>query len=70
MLNHVQKDHRSFLTIPHGRFPETDFGNPSLFPKIYPTLFPYEIRGFEDNSRQHKITFKQHVKHLLQLKDK
>ena len=41
----------------------------SLFPKMYPTLFPYGIGGFEDKNRKINISFKRHVKHLLQLND-
>ena len=69
-LKHIQKKEGSFLTIPHGPNPENEFGNPLLFPKMYPTLFPYGIGGFEEESRKHKISLKRHVKHLLQLNDK
>ena len=64
-LNHIQKKQGAFLTIPHGRDPESEFANPCLFPKMYPTLFPYGVGGFEDESRRYKISFKAHVKHLL-----
>ena len=49
-LKHVQKKPGGFLTIPHGSQPEVEFGNPTLFPKMYPTLFPYGVGGIEDES--------------------
>lgn len=64
-LNHIQKKGGSYLTIPHDTNPECEFNNPSLFPKMYPTLFPYGVGGFEDENRKYKISFKRHVKHLL-----
>ena len=69
-VNHVRKNHGSFLTVPHGSVPENEFDNPSLFPRMFPTLFPYGIGGFEDGNRKYNISFKHHVKHLLNLHDK
>ena len=69
-INHVRKNHGAFLTVPHGGVPENEFDNPSLFPKMFPTLFPYGVGGFEDGNRKYKISFKCHVKHLLNLNDK
>ena len=69
-VNHVPKNHGSFLTVPHGCVPENEFNNLSLFPKMFPTLFPYGIRGFEDGNRKYSISFKHHVKHLLNLNNK
>ena len=69
-LKHIQKTDGSFLTIPHGPHPENEFNNPLLFPKMFPTLFPYGIGGFEDENRKHKISLNRHVKHLLKLNDK
>ncbi|KAF8226030.1 hypothetical protein L208DRAFT_1304229, partial [Tricholoma matsutake] len=51
-LRHVQKKKGSYLKLPHGMSPENEFMNPQLFPKIYPTLFPFGIGGFEDPARK------------------
>jgi uncharacterized protein DUF6570/helitron helicase-like protein len=69
-LNHVQKKGGECLIIPHGRDPLCEFNNPSLFPKMFPTLFPYGVGGFEDDIRKYKIPFKRHIKHFLSLNDK
>ena len=57
-LRHVQKKKGSYLKLPHGMSPENKFMNPQLFPKIYPTLFPFGIGGFEDPARKERISFK------------
>ncbi|RHZ71358.1 hypothetical protein Glove_259g21 [Diversispora epigaea] len=41
----------------------------SLLPAAFPTLFPYGVGGYEDNSHKHNIPFKQYVKHLLRVHD-
>jgi len=68
-LRHVQKRGGGYLTLPHDVQPVNEFTNPKLFPMLYPTLFPYGIGGFEDQSRKQPISLKHHVKHLLNLAD-
>ena len=55
-LNHFRKKSGMFIAIPHGAHPENEFNNSSLFPKMYPTLFPYGVGGFEDDARKYKIS--------------
>ena len=69
-LKHVQKKEGAFIVVPHGGQPESEFTNPCLFPKLYPSLFPYGVGGFEDESRKYSIPFKNHVKHVLKLNDR
>ena len=47
-IRHFADSTKSYLEMPHGPEPENEFCNPTLFPKLYPTLFPYGIGGFED----------------------
>ncbi|KAF8237218.1 hypothetical protein L208DRAFT_1248997 [Tricholoma matsutake] len=68
-LRHVQKKKGGFLKLPHDPIPENEFVNPKLFPKIYPTLFPFGIGGFEDQTQKQPISLKWHTKHLLNLTD-
>ncbi|KIM73535.1 hypothetical protein PILCRDRAFT_81058, partial [Piloderma croceum F 1598] len=55
--------------IPHNPEPVNEFCNPSLFPMIYPCLFPYGIGGLEYRKRSSGLTLKRHVKHLFNLAD-
>jgi len=59
-----------FLAVPHEPVPVNEFFDPSLFPMLYPTLFPYGIGGVEDKRRMVTISFENHVKHLLSLADR
>ncbi len=68
-LRHLH-DGGSFLQMPHGKDPCNEYHNPMLFPLMYPTLFPYGVGGFDDDSRVSKIGMKTHVKHLMSLPDR
>jgi hypothetical protein len=69
-MDHLKKPGANFLEIPHHREPANEFKNPALFSKMYPTLFPYGLGGFEDSNRRTKLEFKRHVKHLFNLADR
>lgn len=58
-----------YVEMQHDYLPENEFFNPVLFPKAYPTLFPYGVGGFEDRDRPVALSMKHHVKHLLNLGD-
>jgi hypothetical protein len=60
----------AFLAVPHEPVPVNEFFNPSLFPMLYPTLFPYGIGGVEDKRRTVAISFENHIKHFLSLADR
>ena len=69
-LRHIKKG-GGYIQIPHDPTPVNEFCNPSLFPMIYPTLFPYGVGGFEDKTHcQIPISMKRHVKHLCGLADR
>ena len=44
----MQKDSDADLYIFRGSSPISEYNNPSLFPGMFPTLFPYGIGGFDD----------------------
>lgn len=67
---HLRKKGGSFLQIPHDPKPVNEFFNPTLFPMIYPTLYPYGIGGFKDDCRRVKVSMQRHVKHLFSLYDR
>ncbi|KAJ3911578.1 hypothetical protein F5877DRAFT_93758 [Lentinula edodes] len=67
-MRHIKSNGGSYVEIPHESVPMNEFFNPSLFPMIYPTLFPYGIGGFEDYHRSVCVSLKRHVKYLLNLK--
>jgi hypothetical protein len=69
-LRHV-KQGGGYIQILHDPTPVNEFCNPSLFPMIYPTLFPYGVGGFEDKTHcRIPISMKRHVKHLCSLADR
>ena len=68
-LRHA-KQGGSFIKVPHDPDPVNEFFNPSMFPMLYPTLFPYGIGGFEDRRRVVPIGLDNHIKHMLTLADK
>ena len=68
-LRHAKRG-GSFIQVPHDEEPLNEFFNPSMFPMIYPSLFPYGTGGFEDRRRVVPIGLENHVKHVLTLTDK
>jgi hypothetical protein len=58
------------LVIPRGSEPVAEYNNPKLFPGMFPTLFPYGIGGFDDNTREIPVSFQKHVAYLLDLADR
>ncbi|TCD59755.1 hypothetical protein EIP91_011575, partial [Steccherinum ochraceum] len=58
-LRHV-KNGGAYVELPHDSDAVNEFNNPSLFPSIYPTLFPYGTGGFEDTLRVSALSFKRH----------
>ncbi|KAI9067033.1 hypothetical protein FKP32DRAFT_1564557, partial [Trametes sanguinea] len=63
-LRHVKHKGGGYVEVPHVAEPVNEFCNPSLFPMIYPTLFPYGIGGFEDKCRSRALSLRRHVRHL------
>ncbi|KAJ6467327.1 hypothetical protein C8R45DRAFT_757791, partial [Mycena sanguinolenta] len=62
-VEHMKLPGSNYIGIPHDRDPVNEFQNPSLFPMIYPTLFPYGIGGCEDKRRRTPLSMKTHIKH-------
>ncbi|KAF9001045.1 hypothetical protein BDZ89DRAFT_900060, partial [Hymenopellis radicata] len=63
-LCHVkERDGHYTVELPHDREPANEFFDQTLFPKVYPTLFPYGIGGLDDKTRSTPISLKSHVKH-------
>ena len=69
-FRHVKESGGAFIGLPHDRAPANEFFAPSLFPKTFPTPFPYGIGGFENKSRSPSISMKNHVRHLVRLADR
>jgi hypothetical protein len=55
------------ILIPHGSIPVCEINNPNHLMCAYPTLFPYGIGGIMDPLRKIKLTYRNHVVHLLSL---
>ena len=69
-VRHIKNKGGGYIQIPHDPEPVNEFLNPTLFPLIYPTLFPYGLGGFEDRLRSEPLSMKRHVKHLFNLADR
>ncbi|PPQ71479.1 hypothetical protein CVT24_011973 [Panaeolus cyanescens] len=63
------KEGGAFVPIAHGNSPCNEFNNPTLFPKMYPTLYPYGLGGFENPSRSARLSMEKHVISQLNLSD-
>lgn len=68
-LRHIKEKGKGFIQVPHDPHPVNEFLNPELLPQIYPTLYPYGIRGAEDFRRPVALSFTRHIKHLFNLSD-
>ncbi|KAJ7044246.1 hypothetical protein C8F04DRAFT_1356594, partial [Mycena alexandri] len=65
-LRHMKKpgsNYLQYVELPHDPNPANEFNNPTLFPMMYPTLFPYGLGGMEDKDRRTRLGFKRHIKH-------
>lgn len=69
-VRHITEKGGGYMEIPHDPEPANEFCNPSLFPMIYPSLFPYGIGGFENEHRSSALSMKRQVKHLFSLSDR
>ena len=69
-VRHVKTKGKSFVRVGHGANPVNEFFNVELFPKLYPTLYPYGCGGFEDRARKKQISMKEHVKTLFSWHDR
>lgn len=69
-VRHAKTKGKSFVQVTHGAHPVNEFVNVEMFPSLYPTLFPYGCGGFEDHSRQKRISMKEHAKALFSWHDK
>lgn len=47
-----------------------EYNNPTLFPGMYPTLFPYGIGGFEEYNRPTRLSFESQAKYFLDIRDR
>lgn len=69
-VRHMKQQGKPFLQVPRNPMPVREYFNPELFPRMYPTLFPYGVGGLEDHSRAIAIGFNRHLKHLFRLADR
>ena len=55
-IHHAKEKGGGFIQMPHDPKLVNEFCNPTLFPLIYPTLFPYGIGGFDDHRRSPRLS--------------
>ena len=68
LLGDANVDPDRVLHVPSATSPESFFHNPNLLPKLFPTLFPYGVPGFQ-SARPVPLSFAAQVKALLLLDD-
>ncbi|KAJ3530439.1 hypothetical protein NMY22_g8569 [Coprinellus aureogranulatus] len=66
---HVKEENGAFLQVPHDVNPANEFYNKTLYPSMYPTLYPYGLGGFENQARTSELSFHRHVKRCFWLDD-
>lgn len=54
----------------HERKPQSIYHNPTLFPSMFPWLFPYGLGGFENEFMVKRLTRGEHIKALLLYPDR
>ncbi|TFK59305.1 hypothetical protein BDN72DRAFT_905976 [Pluteus cervinus] len=67
-LKHLNSEGK-MLAIGHNEEPESIYKNPSLYPQMFPWLFPYGYGGI-GGKREVPISEKEHKRHLLMYYDK
>ena len=60
----------SALGIGHGESPVSMYDNPSIYPSMFPWLFPYGMGGIGQKCHKSKFPEKEHKKWLLMYHDK
>ncbi|KAF9052106.1 hypothetical protein BJ165DRAFT_1341104, partial [Panaeolus papilionaceus] len=60
----------SSLAVGHAEQPQSLYNNPSLYPQMFPWLFPYGYGGVGQNEHEDLISFKKHLKWLMLYYDK
>jgi len=68
-MDHMDKN-RKILAIGHDQHPQSIYHNPSLYPKMFPWLFPYGLGGIGSMVHKGKILTLNHKGHLLMYHDK
>ncbi|KAG1794514.1 uncharacterized protein BJ212DRAFT_1571908 [Suillus subaureus] len=58
------------LVVHRGFHPINEYNNPNLIPGMYPTLFPFGIGGFEDDTRSKALSFQQQAQYYLNIADR
>ena len=70
LVGRQQSKNAPDLIIPRSTDPVPEYYNPSLFPGMFPSLFPYGVGGFEDDNREVTIGFRAHIEYLFNLADR
>jgi hypothetical protein len=70
-LAHLRKGGHT-LNLQHGALPTNEYEDTSLFPLLYPTLFPYGSGGFEpvQSGRRVSRSMREQAKHYFNLSDR
>ena len=58
------------IAVSHEKEPESTCGNPSLYPQMFPWLFPYGLGGVGSETQRGLMSDLAHKKHLLMYHDK
>jgi len=67
-LKHFKEEQGNVLLIGHGEKPESMYNNPSLYPMMFPWLFPYGLGGI--GGKDLDMSDKMHKRRLLMYHDK
>ena len=68
-VDHMEQN-RKVLAIGHEADPQSIYHNPSLYPKMFPWLFPYGLGGIGNTAHKGKLSSMSHKGYLLMYHDK
>ncbi|KAF5364893.1 hypothetical protein D9758_008100 [Tetrapyrgos nigripes] len=69
-LKHLRENKKNILFVAHDEQPVSTFHNPSLFPMMYPHLFPYGLGGINNSMQTSKMGQTAHKAFYLMYYDK
>lgn len=69
LLFRKNNNNKPHLIIEHSRYAITEYDNLNLFPRMFSTLFPYGIGGFESPNRLVSTAFQKQVEYYSDLTD-
>ena len=69
VLNHL-KGSGGFIQLPHDKQPINEYTDYTLFPSMFPTLFPFGMGSYQNLYQKEQISLENYARHLFALSDR